>query len=196
MSTLIAPPPVAQTLLTPPWPIACAWWRSGPTASAGRARRATAGAHGGAPAPPRADPRTHPDDECITGAPAAAPASGSRLARDRAGRDPGQRPPPARPRAGPRCKRLCAVLGFEPRCLADQALAAVMSELHPDLVLLPHAQDDNPTHRRVHAAGIAALADAQIDTVLACTEFWSTQAAPNALVADQPGRHRAPDGQP
>ena len=62
-----------------------------------------------------------------------------------------------------------------------------MSELHPDLVLLPRP-GRQPTHRRVHAAGIAALADAR-HTVLACTEFWSTCAAPNALVQTKPSRH-------
>ncbi|RZL36344.1 MAG: hypothetical protein EOP35_11205, partial [Rubrivivax sp.] len=92
----------------------------------------------------------------------------------------------------------CAVLGFG--CLrvgteglsdvrADavqpgqvEALAALLTEHRPALVLAPHALDDNPSHRGVHRLVVEALAAARLDTVLALTEFWSTQAAPNALV--------------
>lgn len=62
------------------------------------------------------------------------------------------------------------------------ALAAVLAEHHPALVLAPHARDDNPSHRGVHRLVVEALAAARLDTVLALTEFWSTQDAPNALV--------------
>lgn len=181
MSTLIAPPPVAPNL-------ADAALADCLRLVAQQAALLRAAPDGRRPVP-MAEPQPrhalilapHPDDECITGAlplrlrqeagwrvTALAVTLGSAPARQAA--------------RWAEMQTACAVLGFEPRRLADQALAAVMSESHPDLVLLPHAQDDNPTHRRVHAAGIAALADAQIDTVLACTEFWSTQAAPNALV--------------
>jgi len=92
----------------------------------------------------------------------------------------------------------CAVLGFG--CIrvgeaglsdvrADairpqqvDALAAILTEHRPALVLTPHALDDNPSHRGVHRLVVEALAAARLDTVLALTEFWSTQAAPNALV--------------
>jgi N-acetylglucosamine malate deacetylase 1 len=92
----------------------------------------------------------------------------------------------------------CAVLGFD--CIrvgedglsdvrADtvkdehvQALAAVLTRHRPALVLAPHALDDNPSHRGVHRVVIEALAAARLDTVLALTEFWSTQEQPNALV--------------
>lgn len=92
----------------------------------------------------------------------------------------------------------CAVLGFG--CLrvgadglsdvrADtvqpgqlEALAAVLAEHRPHLVLLPHALDDNPSHRGVHRLVVEALAATRLDTVVAMTEFWSTQALPNALV--------------
>ncbi|MEO6280595.1 PIG-L family deacetylase [Roseateles sp.] len=92
----------------------------------------------------------------------------------------------------------CAVLGFG--CLrvgeqglsdvrADamqpeqvQALAAILTEHRPALVLAPHALDDNPSHRGVYRLVVEALAAARLDTVVAFTEFWSTQAAPNALV--------------
>ena len=63
-----------------------------------------------------------------------------------------------------------------------QALAALLAEHRPALVLAPHALDDNPSHRGVHQLVVAAIAAAKLDTVLALTEFWSTQAAPNALV--------------
>lgn len=92
----------------------------------------------------------------------------------------------------------CAVLGFD--CLrvgedglsdvrADavqpgqiEALAALLIEHRPALVLAPHAEDDNPSHRGVHRLVVEAIAAAKADTVLALTEFWSTQATPNALV--------------
>lgn len=92
----------------------------------------------------------------------------------------------------------CAVLGFgcmlvgedglsDVRADAIQpeqvaALAAVVTEHRPALVLAPHANDDNPSHRGVHRLIVEALAAARLDTVLALTEFWSTQNAPNALV--------------
>lgn len=92
----------------------------------------------------------------------------------------------------------CAVLGFG--CIrvgeqglsdvragaiqADQveAIAAILAVHRPALVLAPHALDDNPSHRGVHELVVQAIAAARLDTVLALTEFWSTQAAPNALV--------------
>lgn len=92
----------------------------------------------------------------------------------------------------------CGVLGFD--CIrvgeeglsdvrADkvndehvQALAAILLEHRPALVLAPHALDDNPSHRGVHRVVVEAIAAAQLDTVLALTEFWSTQEQPNALV--------------
>ncbi len=63
-----------------------------------------------------------------------------------------------------------------------QALAAILTEHRPALVLAPHALDDNPSHRGVHRVVVAAIAAARLDTVLALTEFWSTQEQPNALV--------------
>ncbi len=92
----------------------------------------------------------------------------------------------------------CGVLGFD--CIrvgedglsdvrADavqpaqvQALAALLAEHRPALVLAPHPLDDNPSHRGVHQLVVQAIAAARLDTVLALTEFWSTQATPNALV--------------
>jgi LmbE family N-acetylglucosaminyl deacetylase len=98
----------------------------------------------------------------------------------------------------------CAVLGFD--CIrvgadglsdvrADTAerqprlwqrhvdtIAALLGQQCPALVLAPHALDDNPSHRGVHRLVVEALAAARLDTVLAQTEFWSTQPSPNALV--------------
>jgi len=62
------------------------------------------------------------------------------------------------------------------------ALAAILAEHRPALVLAPHALDDNPSHRGVYQLVVEAIASAKLDTVLALTEFWSTQAQPNALV--------------
>ncbi|MFG6456047.1 PIG-L deacetylase family protein [Roseateles sp. BYS96W] len=92
----------------------------------------------------------------------------------------------------------CAVLGFECQRVGEhglsdvraepiraeqvQALAAVLEAHRPDLVLAPHALDDNPSHRGVHQLVVQAIAATRLDTVLALTEFWSTQARPNALV--------------
>ncbi|KQW43743.1 MULTISPECIES: PIG-L deacetylase family protein [unclassified Roseateles] len=63
-----------------------------------------------------------------------------------------------------------------------ETLAALLAAHRPDLVLAPHALDDNPSHRGVCRLVTEALAAARLDTVLAHTEFWSTQSAPNALV--------------
>ncbi|HEY0953769.1 MAG TPA: PIG-L family deacetylase [Roseateles sp.] len=62
------------------------------------------------------------------------------------------------------------------------AIAALLTEHRPALVLAPHAQDDNPSHRGVHQLILDAIAAARCSTVLAQTEFWSTQPHPNALV--------------
>ena len=62
------------------------------------------------------------------------------------------------------------------------AIAALLARHRPALVLAPHALDDNPSHRGVYRLVAEAITAAQLDTVLAHTEFWSTQAEPNALV--------------
>ncbi|WP_162254497.1 PIG-L deacetylase family protein [Pelomonas sp. Root1444] len=63
-----------------------------------------------------------------------------------------------------------------------EAIAALLAKHRPGLVLAPHALDDNPSHRGVHRLVVEAIAAARLDTVLAHTEFWATQPAPNALV--------------
>ena len=62
------------------------------------------------------------------------------------------------------------------------SIAALLAAQRPALVLAPHELDDNPSHRGVYRLVVEALAEARLDTVLAHTEFWSTQSAPNALV--------------
>lgn len=98
----------------------------------------------------------------------------------------------------------CAVLGFD--CfraggtgLADvradtaervptlwaahvHSVARLLSDYQPSLVLAPHLLDDNPSHRGTSRLVTEALAAAQLDTVVAHTEFWSSQAGPNTLV--------------
>lgn len=152
---------------------------------------------------PEADPghclifAPHPDDECIVGA-----------LPLRLRQEAGWRVSNVAVTLGSNAERretrwaelmdACGVLGFG--CLrvgedglsdvrADavqpgqvQALADILAEHRPALVLAPHALDDNPSHRGVHQLVVAAIAAAKLDTVLALTEFWSTQATPNALV--------------
>ncbi|MFN3860209.1 MAG: PIG-L deacetylase family protein [Roseateles sp.] len=145
----------------------------------------------------------HPDDECIVGA---LPLrlqqeAGWRITNVAVtlGSDPRRRA--AR---WAEVQAACEVLGFScvgvgPEGLSDvradtaerapalwashvQAIAALLSAHRPALLLLPHADDDNPSHRGVHRLVMDALAATGLDCVLALTEFWSTQPAPNTLV--------------
>jgi LmbE family N-acetylglucosaminyl deacetylase len=139
----------------------------------------------------------HPDDECIVGA------LPLRLRQEAGWRvsNVAVTLGSNHERREPRWAELqdaCAVLGFgcirvgaqglsDVRADAIQpgqvdALAAILTEHRPALVLAPHALDDNPSHRGVYRLVVEAVAQARLDTVLAFTEFWSTQAAPNALV--------------
>lgn len=72
----------------------------------------------------------------------------------------------------------------EPALWAEHVatIATLLTQHRPALVLAPHALDDNPSHRGVYRLVAEAITAAQLDTVLAHTEFWSTQAEPNALV--------------
>lgn len=145
----------------------------------------------------------HPDDECIVGA---LPLRLQREAGWRVGNVAvtlGSNPE----RRESRWAELldaCGVLGFDCIRVGEDGLSDVRADtaerepllwashvdtitalltLHrPALVLAPHALDDNPSHRGVHRLVTEAIAAARLDTVLVHTEFWSTQAAPNALV--------------
>lgn len=145
----------------------------------------------------------HPDDECIVGA------LPLRLQQEAGWRvtNVAVTLGSNAERRGPRWAELldaCAVLGFdciragtqgltdvrddtserEPALWAAHVatLAGLIAEHRPSLVLAPHALDDNPSHRGTAQLVAEALAAARADTVLAHTEFWSTQAEPNALV--------------
>jgi LmbE family N-acetylglucosaminyl deacetylase len=62
------------------------------------------------------------------------------------------------------------------------AIVAALRGATPELVLLPHAADANPTHIGVHHLVRAALAQARYAGLLAETEFWAPQAVPNCMV--------------
>lgn len=145
----------------------------------------------------------HPDDECIVGA------LPLRLRQEAGWRVSNVAVtlgsnPARRASRWAELQDACAVLGFEGLLagtdgLTDvradtaardpalwqrhvDAIAALLAQHRPALVLAPHALDDNPSHRGVYRLVAEALAAARLDTVLAHTEFWSTQAGPNALV--------------
>lgn len=165
--------------------------------------QAPAQAHTQAQAPQVLVFAPHPDDECIVGA---LPLRLQREAGWRVTNVAVTLGSHAERRAArwAELQDACAVLGFgcvrpTPEGLSDvradtaerapalwaahvQAIAALLHEFRPALVLAPHERDDNPTHRGVWRLVRDALAAAGSDTVLAQTEFWSTQAAPNALV--------------
>uniref|UniRef100_UPI00117F9AAA PIG-L deacetylase family protein n=1 Tax=Pelomonas sp. KK5 TaxID=1855730 RepID=UPI00117F9AAA len=63
-----------------------------------------------------------------------------------------------------------------------QAVAELLRERRPALILLPHEHDGNSSHIGTHRLVMEALAASGIETVVAQTEFWSTQAAPNWMV--------------
>ena len=149
----------------------------------------------------------HPDDECIVGTlplrlkqeagwqvTNVAVTLGSNIARRQA--------------RWAELEAACAVLGFANLRLADegfeevkistaaerpalwaeqvQAVAALLTDQKPALILLPHAGDGIATHMGTHRLVTEAVADAGITTVLAETEFWATMAEPNCLVETSP----------
>ncbi|MBW8846563.1 MAG: PIG-L family deacetylase [Burkholderiales bacterium] len=145
----------------------------------------------------------HPDDECIVGA------LPLRLQQEAGWRISNVAVtlgsnPERRESRWVELQDACAVLGFD--CIrvgaeglsdvrADTAerlprlwqahvdsIGSLLARHRPALVFAPHALDDNPSHRGVYRLVVEALAAARLDTVLAHTEFWSTQSAPNALV--------------
>jgi N-acetylglucosamine malate deacetylase 1 len=145
----------------------------------------------------------HPDDECIVGA------LPLRLAQECGWRVTnvavtlGSNSERREPRWA-ELQDACAVLGFGcirvgARGLSDvrpdtaerapalwaahvAAIAGLLTTHRPALLLAPHAGDDNPSHQGVHRLLVDALAASGLSTTVAWTEFWSTQAAPNALV--------------
>lgn len=145
----------------------------------------------------------HPDDECIIGA------LPLRLQQEAGWRVTNVAVtlgsnPERRAARWAELQDACAVLGFDcipagPEGLNDvrgdtaerdpalwathvDTVAALLHAHRPALVLAPHALDDNPSHRGTYRLVAEALAAAQLDTILAHTEFWSTQPTPNLLV--------------
>jgi len=64
----------------------------------------------------------------------------------------------------------------------EAALARALAQHAPQMVLMPHALDAQPTHRRVQQWGTAAIEAAGRPLEAVYTEFWSTLLEPNLLV--------------
>lgn len=123
----------------------------------------------------------HPDDECIMGA---LPLRLQREAGWRVAVAPvtlGSRPDRQAARLA-EFQAACAYLGWE--ALTVAALGDVLRRERPSLVLFPHADDANSTHRRVHEQAVEALRSLGpgFRCAVAETEYWSTMADPNLMV--------------
>lgn len=140
------------------------------------------------PAPKPGAPRVlilapHPDDECIVGA------LPRRLQRERgwsvgvAAVTLGSRPERRAARLA-ELRGACGFLGWDVLACEEGGLAELLRLERPALVLFPHAEDANSTHRRVHGLAVAALAE--LGPGFACsvaeTEFWATLTDPNLMV--------------
>jgi hypothetical protein len=125
----------------------------------------------------------HPDDECIVGA------LPLRLQRE-SGWRVAVAPVTLGSRVDRRDARLaelrgaCGYLGWDVIVPGDGRLAELLRREKPDLVLFPHAEDANSTHRRVHALALDALRarGKNLSVFAAETEFWSTLTDPNLMV--------------
>ncbi len=125
----------------------------------------------------------HPDDECIVGA------LPLRLQRERGWRA-AVAPVTLGSRADRRDARLeelrgaCGFLGWDVVVPGDAGPAELIRREKPALVLFPHAEDANSTHRRVHGLALEALRAQGPDfrCAVAETEFWSTLCDPNLMV--------------
>lgn len=125
----------------------------------------------------------HPDDECLVGV----------LPR-RLQREQGWRVAVAAVTWGSRQDRraarraelagACGYLGWD-MLDADAGLTQVVRDAAPRLILFPHADDANSTHRDAHRRALAALgeAGAGYQGFVAETEYWSTLRDPNLMVA-------------
>lgn len=124
----------------------------------------------------------HPDDECLVGAlprrlqqecgwrVAAAPVTlGSRVDR--------------REERLAELREACGFLGWDV-VVPEGGLSDLLRRESPRLVLFPHADDANATHRRVHESCLQALREAgpAFSGAVAETEYWSTLHDPNLMV--------------
>ncbi|WP_374661665.1 PIG-L deacetylase family protein [Inhella sp.] len=130
----------------------------------------------------------HPDDECLTGA------LPLRLRREAGWQvvnvavTLGSAPARQAARAE-ELRAACARLGFAldlPDEPPPEAIARALTVHRPQLVLMPHVRDAQPTHQRVHAWGCAAIEAIGRPVDVAFTEFWSTLERPNLLVLSDP----------
>jgi N-acetylglucosamine malate deacetylase 1 len=147
----------------------------------------------------------HPDDECITGGLA------WRLQQEAGWRvvnlaiTHGSNPLRQLARAR-ELHAACAQLGFDCQLLGERGLlhvrphtrleqpvlwqahvAQVVAQLQrwqPQLILCPHSEDAQSAHIGTYLLTLDALAQMPSDytTQLACSEYWSTMAAPNLMV--------------
>lgn len=70
---------------------------------------------------------------------------------------------------------------------AVAATAALVAEIRPDLVFLPHDADTNQTHLGVHALAIEALrAVPDFACSVVETEYWGAMASPNLMIESAP----------
>ncbi len=125
----------------------------------------------------------HPDDECLVGA---LPLRLQRESGWRVAVAPvtlGSRPERRAGRLG-ELKGACAFLGWDALAAGDGNLAALLRRERPRLVLFPHADDANSTHRRVHGLAVEALRALGPDFrgLAAETEFWATLPDPNLMI--------------
>lgn len=150
----------------------------------------------------------HPDDELLTGLlPLRLQQEAGAMVTNLAvtlGSNPGRR----QERLAELC-RACGMAGFSVRLAAEpegfsnisalargldpagwqaevEALAALLAEVRPDLLLFPHATDHHPTHIGTHFLALAAALRYSrangVDLLVAETGYWQPHPAPNLLV--------------
>jgi hypothetical protein len=130
----------------------------------------------------------HPDDECIVGA---LPLRLQREGGWRVAVAPvtlGSRPERREARLS-ELRGACAFLGWDALLAEEGGLAELLRRERPRLVLIPHAEDANTTHRRVHGLAIEALRalGPGFRCAVAETEYWATMPDPNLMVETPAG---------
>ncbi|HAL91690.1 MAG TPA: PIG-L family deacetylase [Verrucomicrobia bacterium] len=84
-------------------------------------------------------------------------------------------------------RKACQTLGFRLRLLKtgdpSSELRVCFEAIRPAMVLLPHAKDGHPTHRRTHQLGVAAMDASRRAFHVVETEYWHPLERPNLMVA-------------